>query len=88
MLFPEKGVRFIAVNNSIDSDYLIDNDFTPFLNIMNEWYARDTSKTIKAVVRNRMENGLRCSASAPYGYYFNKGDNKTLLVDERSAKVV
>ena len=42
ILFPEKGIRFIAINNGIDSDVPTDNDFTPFLNIMNEWYAKDT----------------------------------------------
>ncbi len=49
ILFPEKGVRFIAVNNSVDSSSPMANDFTPFLNIMNEWYAKDTSNKIKAV---------------------------------------
>ena len=41
--FPSKGVRFIAINNNVDSANPTDNDFTPFLNIMNEWYAKDTS---------------------------------------------
>ena len=59
ILFPDKGVRFIAVNNNIDSDNPTDNEFTPFLNIMNEWYAKDTSKKIKAVFRSRMENALK-----------------------------
>lgn len=40
ILFPQKQVRFIAINNSVDSDSPTDNDFTPFLNIMNEWYAK------------------------------------------------
>ena len=61
VLFPKKGVRFIAINNSVDSANPKDNDFTPFLNIMNEWYAKDTSNKIKAVFRSRMSNGLRCS---------------------------
>ena len=68
VLFPKKGVRFIAINNSVDSANPKDNDFTPFLNIMNEWYAKDTSNKIKAVFRSRMSNGLRCSGSIPYGY--------------------
>lgn len=63
MMFPQKGVRFIAINNSIDSDNPMDNDFTPFLNIMNEWYAKDTSNKIKAVFNARMNEGLRCSRS-------------------------
>ncbi len=65
ILFPDKGVRFIAVNNNIDSNNPAENEFTPFLNIMNEWYAKDTSKKIKAVFRNRMEQGLRCSGLSP-----------------------
>ena len=89
MLFPEKGVRFIAVNNNIDSDNpTTDNEFTPFLNIMNEWYAKDTSKKIRAVFKNRMENGLRCSGSEPYGYFRKPGDKQTFYVDEEAATVI
>lgn len=88
MLFPEKGVRFIAVNNSIDSDNPTENEFTPFLNIMNEWYARDTSKKIKAVFKNRMENGLRCSGAIPYGYYRKPDDKQQLYIDEEAAVVI
>ena len=68
ILLPKKGVRFIAVNNSVDSANPAENDFTPFLNIMNEWYAKDTSNKIKAVFRARMQKGLRCSGAIPYGY--------------------
>ncbi|MBR0411713.1 MAG: recombinase family protein [Eubacterium sp.] len=88
ILFPDKGVRFIAVNNNIDSANPVENEFTPFLNIMNEWYAKDTSKKIKAVFRNRMENGLRCSGAIPYGYKRISGDKQTLYVDEEAANVV
>ena len=87
ILFPEKGVRFIAVNNNIDSDNPTENEFTPFLNIMNEWYARDTSKKIKAIFRNRMEHGERCSGAVPYGYRMNPED-KTFIVDPEAAEVV
>lgn len=55
MMFPKKNVRFIAVNNGVDSANPADNDFTPFLNIMNEWYAKDTSKKIKAVFKAKCE---------------------------------
>jgi site-specific DNA recombinase len=88
MLFPEKNVRFIAVNNNIDSNNPTDNEFAPFLNIMNEWYAKDTSKKIRAVFRNRMEDGLRCSGAVPYGYMRKPGDKQTLYVDEEAAEVV
>lgn len=88
IMFPEKGVRFIAVNNNIDSDNPTENEFTPFLNIMNEWYAKDTSKKIRAVFRNRMESGLRCSGAIPYGYCRRPGDKQQLYVDEEAAVVI
>ena len=88
ILFPKKGVRFIAVNNNVDSANPTDNDFTPFLNIMNEWYAKDTSNKIKAVFKSRMKEGLRCSGSIPYGYKREPGDKQTLIVDEPAAEVV
>ena len=56
MMFPKKNVRFIAVNNGVDSANPTDNDFTPFLNIMNEWYAKDISKKIKAVFKAKMRD--------------------------------
>lgn len=88
VMFVEKGVRFIAINNNIDSANQTDSDFTPFLNIMNEWYARDASRKINAVFASRMESGLRCSGAIPYGYYRKPDDKQTLYVDEESAKVV
>ena len=88
ILLPKKGVRFIAINNSVDSANPTDNDLTPFLNIMNEWYAKDTSNKIKAVFKARMKNGLRCSGSIPYGYKRDKDDKQQLIVDEPAAEVV
>lgn len=88
MLFPQKNVRFIAINNNVDSNRPADNDFTPFLNIMNEFYAKDTSNKIKSVFNARMQKGLRCSGSVPYGYYRDQNDKQKLLVDPISAAVV
>lgn len=88
MMFPKKNVRFIAVNNGVDSANPADNDFTPFLNIMNEWYAKDTSKKIKAVFKAKMRDGKRVSGAVPYGYYRKPEDKQTLYVDEVSASVV
>ena len=88
LLFPNKGVRFIAVNNGVDSANPTSSDFTPFLNIMNEWYAKDTSNKIKTVFRNRMKEGNRVSGSIPYGYYRKPDDKQTLYVDEEAAAVV
>ena len=88
MMFPEKGVRFIAINNSVDSASPTENDFTPFLNLMNDFYARDTSRKIKSVFRNRMQDGIRCSGSIPYGYMRHPDDKQTLYIDEEAATVV
>ena len=88
MMFPKKNVRFIAVNNGVDSVNPADNDFTPFLNSMNEWYAKDTSKKIKAVFKAKTRDGKRVSGAVPYGYYRKPEDKQTLYVDEASASVV
>ena len=88
MMFPQKQVRFIAINNSVDSDKPQDNNFTPFLNIMNEWYAKDTSNKIKSIFLSRMNDGKRCSGSIPYGYNRLPGDKQTLVVDPVASKVV
>ena len=88
ILFKEKGVRFIAINNGIDSEKQAESDFTPFPNIMNEWYARDTSRKIQSIFRARMEEGKRVSPSVPYGYFRNPKNKQELLVDKESAKVV
>ena len=88
IMFPEKGVRFIAINNSADSANPTENDFTPFLNIMNEWYAKDTSNKIRTIFRSRMQDGKRCSGAIPYGYRRDPEDKNHLLIDEEAAKVV
>ena len=88
IVFPKNGVRFIAINNGVDSANPTENDLTPFLNIMNEWYAKDTSNKIKAVFRSRMQSGKRCSGSIPYGYKRTKEDKQQLYVDEPAAEVV
>ena len=88
IMFPEKGVRFIAINNSVDSANPTENDFTPFLNIMNEWYAKDTSNKLRAIFRSRMQDGKRCSGAIPYGYRRDPEDKNHLLIDEEAAKVV
>ena len=72
ILFPKKQIRFVAINNSVDSDKPQDNDFTPFLNIMNEWYAKDTSNKIKSIFLSRMNDGKRCSGSI----FFKDGNSK------------
>lgn len=88
ILFKEKDVRFIAISNGIDSENQQESDFTPFLNIMNEWYARDTSRKIKAVFKSKMESGKRVSPSIPYGYLRDPNDKQRLIIDPEPAAVV
>ena len=88
VMFKEKGVRFIAINNGIDSANQQDSDFTPFLNIMNEWYARDASRKIQAVFKSRMQDGKRVSPSVPYGYLRSPEDKQKLIIDEEPAAIV
>lgn len=85
VVFPQKGIRFIAISNGIDSDNQQESDFTPFLNIMNEWYARDTSRKIRAVVQAKYRKGERTTGNAPYGYLLKE---KQLVVNPDTAPVV
>ena len=81
VLFVEKGVRFIAINNGIDSANQQDSDFTPFLNIINEWYAKDTSKKIRAVMKSKGEAGEHLCTNPPYGYMKDPDNKKRWIVD-------
>ena len=78
VLFVEKGVRFIAINNGIDSANQQDSDFTSFLNIMNEWNARDAIRKIQAVFKSRMQDGKRISPNISYGYLRSLEDKQKL----------
>lgn len=86
--FPEANVRFIAINDQVDSASNVDNDFTPFRNIINEWYAKDTSKKIRAVFKAKGNSGKHLCTCPPYGYKKDEQDNQHWLVDEVAANVV
>lgn len=88
VLFVEKNIRFIAINNNIDSANQTDSDFTPFLNLMNEFYVRDTSKKIKAVMKAKGESGKPLSTIPPYGYMKSPDNPNQWIVDEEAAQVV
>lgn len=88
MIFPEADVRFIAINNGVDSASQQDSDFTPFLNIINEWYAKDTSKKIRAVFKAKGQSGKALSTIPPYGYIKDPEDKNHWIVDEEAAEVV
>lgn len=83
----QKGVRLIAINDNVDSFYRED-DFTPFRNIMNEWYARDTSRKIQSTFRSKGESGKHTSSTPPYGYIKDKKDKDKWIVDEKAAQIV
>lgn len=86
--FPEAGVRFIAINDGVDSESNVDNDFTPFRNIINEWYAKDTSKKIRAVFKAKGMSGKHLCTLPPYGYRKDEQDKQLWLVDTEAAEVV
>ena len=87
MMFPKKNVRFIAVNNGVDSANPADNDFTPFLNIMNEYYARDTSRKIRSTFQSKGKSGKHLTGTVIYGYLWNEARDQW-LVDPEAADVV
>ena len=87
MLFPQKGVRFIAVNDNVDSaSEGMDNDFTPLRNLFNEWLVRDTSKKIKAVKKSKGMSGKPVTSKPVYGYLMDEDEN--FIIDEEAAPVV
>ena len=89
LIFPSYGVRFIAVNDGVDSLYESTNDFTPFRNLMNEFYAKDCSKKGRSVVRLKAETGARVSSRPRYGYMKDPADPKRHMVpDPETAPVV
>ena len=85
MIFPQKGVRFIAINDGVDSAQG-DNDFAPLRNIFNEWLVRDTSKKIKAVKRSKGMSGKPVTSKPVYGYLMDEDEN--FIIDEEAAPVV
>ena len=88
VLFPGSDIRFIAINNNVDSANQQDSDFTPFLNIINEWYAKDTSKKIRSVFKSKGQSGKPLCTNPPYGYIKDPEDKMHWVVDEDAAKVV
>ena len=87
-IFRRNNVRFIAVNNGIDSEKPDTLEFAPFINIMSEWYARDISKKVKTGIRTKGASGKPIATEAPYGYVKDPGDKDFWLIDEEAAEVV
>ena len=86
LVFPSYDVRFIAVNDGVDSA-TGDNEFTPFRNLFNEFYSRDTSKKIRAVMKARGNSGKHLG-KPPYGYLCDPQDKDHWIIDEETAPVV
>ena len=89
ILFPKHNVRFIAINSGVDSANQMDNDFTPFLNIINEFYVKDSSKKVKASMKQKGESGEYLTTNPPYGY-MKDPDNpkKHWIIDDEAAAIV
>ena len=86
--YPTLGVRFIAIQENVDTLKNTGTEMMPFNNIFNEWYAAQTSKKIRAVWKSKAEKGERISQTVPHGYKKSKDNPKQWIVDEPAAKVV
>lgn len=86
--FAEADVRFIAVYDQVDSETNPDDDITPFKNILNEMYAKDCSKKIKAVMKAKGNAGKHLATHPPLGYKKDPNDKEKWVIDERGAKTV
>ena len=87
-VFRRNNVRFIAVNNGIDSAEPDTLEFAPFINIMSEWYAKDISKKVKTGIKTKGMSGKPICTEAPYGYVKDPANKDYWLIDEEAAKVV
>ena len=86
--YPSMGVRFITLQENVDTSTGQGLEMMPFHNIFNEWYAAQTSKKIRAVWKAKADNGERVSSTVAYGYKKSETDSKQWIVDEDAAKVV
>ena len=86
--FPQFGVRYIAINDNVDTENAESNDLMPFKNLFNEWFGRDSSRKIRAVQRAKAQRGERLGTRAPYGYKKDGEAKGRLIVDKEAAAVV
>ncbi|MBQ7264968.1 MAG: recombinase family protein [Firmicutes bacterium] len=87
IFFPDNDIRFIAINDNVDSD-CGENEFTPFKNIINEWYAKDTSRKVRSAIRARAKNGEYTGSRPAFGYTKEKDNCHRLIPDENTAHIV
>ena len=88
IVFPDNDVRFIAINDNVDSAVQTEFDMTPIRNFCNELYARDTAKKIKSTFKMKGESGKHLTTNPPFGYIKDKEDKDKWLIDEPAAIVV
>ena len=88
IFFPEHNVRYIALSDSVDTISNTSMDITPFRNLLNEMYVKDTSKKIKTAIKTRFENGKCMVTYAPYGYLKDPNDHNHLIVDEELRPII
>ena len=86
--FSNLDIRFIAINDNVDSNIQTENDLTPFKNVFNEWYARDTSKKIRAVFKAKGNSGKHLTTNPPFGYKKNPNDKEKWIIDDEAAATV
>ena len=87
-IFRRNNVRFIAINNGIDSKDQNTLEFAPFINIMSEWYARDISKKVTTGIKTKGASGKPVATEAPYGYIKDPNNKDFWIVDKEAAEVV
>ena len=88
IVFPDNNVRFIAVNDNVDSSVQVEFDMTPIRNFCNELYARDTAKKIKTTFKLKGESGKHLGTHPPFGYVKDEKDKNLWVIDEEAAKTV
>lgn len=86
--YPTLGVRFIAIQENVDTAKNTGTELMPFSNIFNEWYAAQTSKKIRAVWASKAANGKRVGTTVPYGYIKDEQDREVWHIDEPAAAIV
>lgn len=88
IFFPEHNVRYIALTDGVDTINNTSMDITPFKNLLNEMYVKDTSKKIKTAIKTRFENGKCMVTYAPYGYLKDPNDHNHLIVNEELRPII
>ncbi len=86
--FSNLDIRFIAINDNVDSNIQTENDLTPFKNVFNEWYAKDTSKKIRAVFKAKGNSGKHLTTNPPFGYKKDPNDKDKWIIDDEAAATV